>query len=80
MSMRQQAYRRMLIKVDSFRLVGTHSFISSLTIVETTGFERVVVEIPVTHLLFDCEDRALEETLADGRLLVDGLGKATKPQ
>jgi hypothetical protein len=73
MSIRQEAYRGMIIKADSFELVGIRRFISSLVILESNDPNKKLVDIPVTHNVFDDQERALEETIAHGRLLVDGL-------
>ena len=77
MSIRQEAYREMIIKAASFELMGTHRFISSLVIFENNDPNNKLIDIPVTHNVFDDEERALEETIAHGRLLVDGLACET---
>jgi hypothetical protein len=69
---KEEAYRGLTVRVGCFELVGHGRFITSLLICKTS-LRAVLVDLPVTHLLFRDEASAFESTIAYGRLLVDML-------
>ena len=72
MAIQEEVYRGLTIRVGCFELVGRDCFITSLLICRTSS-QAVLVDLPVTHLVFRDGTRALESTIVHGRLLVDML-------
>jgi hypothetical protein len=72
MATKEEAYRGLMVRVGCFEVVGHGRFITSLLICKTP-LGALLVDLPVTHLLFRDEASAFESTIAYGRLLVDML-------
>ena len=73
MPVTEEEYRGLILKAACFEVVGTKRFITSLLICEAGSSDQALVDIPVTHLLFRDETKAIESTLAHGRLVIDVL-------
>ena len=58
------------IKAAAFELFGTGRFIASLFICRIGSTEGSLIDLPVTHGLFDTADEALESTIEHGRFIL----------
>jgi hypothetical protein len=58
------------IKAAAFEIAGTGRFIASLLISRTGSTEGRLIDLPVTHGLFESAEEALESTVEHGRFIV----------
>ena len=64
-------YRGYSIQAGAFELVGTGRFIASLLVCKVGSTDRKLIDLPVTHCLYDCAEEALSSTVEHGKGLAD---------